>query len=383
MDPLQKLLAMLGIQGAPQTTPPFNPNAAAYTPAAPVQPVPIPSQQPRTAPNVVSGGVAPRPGYDSEGIAAGMPNMAPHVNSRREQLEGDYADIAAAPADKQNKWLQGLFLAMQAGQRIADPMNQAGAYDSKQPIQWLGNAKKAGELSQIQSELAPIYAQDQQRAGGLKTTIDLESELAKIGKTKAETQQILKGGGKAPERITSEGIVYERQQDGSWATAQGIPAPTRVSVTLKDGTKVALTPEEAFRQERSDARNTETANATRESKQIERDIDATRYQKDDEAKIANEQNEFQNKRAALITEGEELQNEAAILEGQAADLAAAGGVAEAAKLREKAAEKRTQGRAKINTGNRMQAPRSRPKSYTPPKERARIDKKRDPYGLLQ
>lgn len=385
MDWLKQLLAGLGAGIQPQTTPPFNPYPGAQSAAPQIQrqvPTPAPITPPVAAPAPIPTAVGTtmvRPGYDQ----VGAPTEAPKVLSRREELEQDFSQTAAAPAEKQNKWLQGLFLAAQAGQRIADPTNIAGAYDPKQPIQWLGNAKKQADLQRIQGELAPIYAQDQQRAGSLKAGIELEKELANLTKTRAEAAQI---GKTKPETREFGGRVYTTTDGGvTWRDAQGIVAPPIVKRQLEGGETVELNARDVYTQEKQDKRNTETAEATRAAKEVEREIDATRYAVDDQARFETEQAEFQNKRAAVITEGEELQNQAGVLESQARDLEAKGGASEAAKLREEAAKLRAQGRAKIRQGNEMKPPRTKPKSYTVPKtpKSGRVSRSKDPLGLFQ
>jgi hypothetical protein len=85
-------------------------------------------------------------------------------DERIEDLENRYSDIAAAGPKKQNPWLQGAFMALQALAHVANPEDQ-------RPIQWLGNAKYQYNLGQIRDQLGPLYdARYRQKTAGVPTT---------------------------------------------------------------------------------------------------------------------------------------------------------------------------------------------------------------------
>lgn len=75
------------------------------------------------------------------------------------RLEGNYANTAKLGPKKQNPWLQGAFMALQALAHIANPEDQ-------RPIQWLGQAKYQYNLDKIRRQLGPLYdaRNTQQRA---------------------------------------------------------------------------------------------------------------------------------------------------------------------------------------------------------------------------
>ena len=76
------------------------------------------------------------------------------VNKLLQQKLREYSQLAASPAKKQNLWAQAAFVGLQALQHGLDPRNTA-------PIELLGNAKKARQLSDMREAIAPLIQQQQ------------------------------------------------------------------------------------------------------------------------------------------------------------------------------------------------------------------------------
>lgn len=95
-----------------------------------------------------------------------------------EQAQKNLADASAAPVDKkQNPWLNGLFVALQAANKFFNPQNQ-------DEIQFLGEAKKAKNIARAQRDLAPLEVLEQNRLKAEKAkaeALKLEMERRKLG----------------------------------------------------------------------------------------------------------------------------------------------------------------------------------------------------------
>jgi hypothetical protein len=275
--------------------------------------------------------------------------------TERERLEQEYFRIASAPPEKQSKWMEALFMGLQATQRIADPLNQAGTYQQGQQIQSFAEAKKQDALGKIASRLNPIYAQQKQKYDSTLAGIKAEGELADL-EYKQEQTRALKRGKTINKEV--DGKTYYSDDGGkTWKDSQGIPAPSRVKVKLDSGPEVEVPATTAYTQQESNRRAKMQADATRESKEVDRAIAQGKMSAEQGGAYQEALRKWETDRDQMISEGQEKQNLASVKEGQAADMAAQGGAAEAAELRKEAAELRAAGRALIRKADALRKPK--------------------------
>jgi hypothetical protein len=305
--------------------------------------------------------------------------------SERERLEKEYYSIASAPPEKQNKWLSALFAGLQATQRIADPENRAGTYQQGAPFKSLAETRKEDALTKIAGRLNPLYAQQKQKYEGITAGAKAEEALAEAELKRTQAAKLKSGAGDRIHQKGEDGKTYYSDDKGkTWKDSQGIPAPQRIKQKLKStGDVIDVDPQKVYDQEKSTERTEITAAATRESKEIERQIAQGKMTAEQGSEYNQAVRKYETDRQALIIQGEELQNEASALEGQAADLEARGGAAEAAELRKDATAKRREGRAKIRQGNELRKPKKEEfQTYTVPKSSGKVPRSKDPLGLL-
>lgn len=279
----------------------------------------------------------------------------PRPLDQRETLEKEIQDLTASKPHKQNPWLDALYYGLQATQRLADPMNQAGAYDPRAPLQGLGAAKKQAKITKAQEKLAPIYQRQQARQAAILAGLKGEKEIAELGKTRAETAKI--------------------QAD----TAQiGKGKPT-VKQTV-NGVEVELPAEEVYKTQQAETRAKIVADAQRLRDQIA----ALRAKGEYDAKKADDENDkitaWEKEVSDKILSGQALQNEgeakgreAAAHTAEADRLEKLGGVAEAAAARQKAVEAQTQSDILKSRGNALVVAGNELRDKGKPKPRSTYD----------
>jgi hypothetical protein len=143
----------------PPIVTPFNPNGAATLPtlAPPVNQVPgmppanvtVPvgtRENPQAIPDEVLAG--------AELTVPAPPPLPSPGDLRYNNARAEYEKAVAAPAEKQNPWLQGLFLGLQGIKKATNPNDDA-------PIELLGNHKKRLNMEKAATALAPLQQQRQ------------------------------------------------------------------------------------------------------------------------------------------------------------------------------------------------------------------------------